>query len=110
MSDATMSVTVTHTNDDVDRTTTTFTDQNIDNPVNDPGGPGFPTASGRPFRTTRRVPIPDPPEGGVGASSSRPFDDSDEEVFSSGIRSPEEILGTANDGDGFTINEDDFSL
>jgi hypothetical protein len=91
-------------------TTTTFTDQNIDNPVNDPGGPGFPTGSGRPFRTTRRVPIPDPPEGGVGASSSRPFDDSDEEVFSSGIRSPEEILGTANDGDGFTINEDDFSL
>jgi hypothetical protein len=82
-----------------------------------PGSPTFPTGSGRPFRTTRRVPIPDPPEDGIGASGSRRFEDEDEDVFSSGIRSPEEILSAdaefglgGSDGfsTGFDVDEDDI--
>jgi hypothetical protein len=73
-----------------------------------PASPGFPTGSGRPFQTTRRVPIPEPPESGDSARIGRSFDDSEEDIFSSGIRSPEEILGTVSDGDGFSIDEDEF--
>jgi hypothetical protein len=63
------------------------------------------------------VPIPDPPDDGVGASRSRVFEDEDEDVFSSGIRSPEEILGAdadfgfgGSDGfsSGFDVDEDDI--
>jgi hypothetical protein len=54
------------------------------------------------------VPIPDPPENELTGRSRKPFGDAEDEVFSSGIQSPEEILGTAVDGDGFSIDEDEF--